>query len=445
MGWNTISRPTGKWQTYPENVLGLWRWLPRYALSEAIIGVVYSPVPALSIVNIRRMLRDFSVVEFFWFATDAVGHIKGIEAQKLSVAQFDAMLQPVVDYVRRAPGSVNLVLYCDHGMSMIEELVDTEGAMAEVAGDRAVLCYYPNIYLADATYAPEIAQALAVRNEVDFAFYRDGDVSIVGLHDRGIVLFDYDEEHISYTYQDEDPFGYYDLGYRGEPLTDSEWLNLTCRSLWPAAPVQIVRYMQAEHSGDVVAIANAPKGIPTPGRYVALHKGITAVDCSVPVLMTGPDIVLNPVPEGIWLHTLYSEVLRIDPLAARRHIREPNSLTLSPSEVRLTLSPAPSLLLHAELNRGNAIFLCETDPFRSFNARVWIGAGIVGHGSGPATTTCPAFSTRLELFMDRVVIDWRTLRSVGKKEQCLSATYEAEDGFTVRWSFPNRIGLGLTW
>ena len=38
-----------------------------------------------------RMLRDFGVVEFFWFATDAVGHLKGIEAQKVSVARFDKL------------------------------------------------------------------------------------------------------------------------------------------------------------------------------------------------------------------------------------------------------------------------------------------------------------------------------------------------------------------
>ncbi len=445
VGWQTIDRSTGEYRTYFENVLGLWRWLPQYTLPEAIVGIVFEPVPALSIANIPRMFRDFSIVEFFWFATDAVGHIKGVEAQKLSVARFDAMLHPVVSYVRQAPGSVNLVLYCDHGMSMIEELVDTEGAMAEVAGDRAVLCSYPNLYLTDATCAPEIAQALAARNEADFAFWREGDARIIGLHDRGAVLFDYDEERISYTHEGEDPFGYYDLGYRGEPLTDSEWLNLTCRLSWPAAPVQITRYVQAEQSGDVVVIANSPKGMPTPGRYVALHKGITAVDCTVPVLMAGPDIILNPVPESIWLHTLYSEVLRIDPLAARRAIREPNSLTLSPFEARLTLSPAPSLLLHAELSSGNPVFLCETSPFRSFNVRVWIGAGIASHGTPPTIATYPVLSTRLELFMDRVVVDWRTLRSSSTEERCLSARYEAEGGFTVRWSFPNQIGLGLTW
>jgi len=391
------------------------------------------------------MLRDFDVVEFFWFATDAIGHTKGIEGQKLSVAQFDAMLRPVVEYVRSAPGSVNLVLYCDHGMSMIEEFVDIDRAMTDVAGERAVLCYYPNLYLTDPMYAPEIAQALAARREVDFAFWREGDSRMVGAYHSGTVVLDCEEDRISYIHEGEDPFGYYDLGYRGEPLTDSEWLNLTCRSPWPAVPVQIVRYMQAEQSGHVVVISNPPKGIPTIGRYIALHKGLAALDCTVPVLMSGPDILLEPVPESIWLHTLYSEVLGVDPLAARRPLREPDSLTLSATRARLTLSPSPSLLLHAEASSDASVFLCETDLFRSFNTRIWIGAGVASHGRGTMTALLPVFSTRLEVFADRLVIDWTSLRSTGKPQRRLSARYEAESGFTLRWSFPYEIGLGLTW
>lgn len=445
VGWKTINRYTGGWRTWFENCLALWKWFPRYTLTEATIGAILEPVSALSIVNIPRMLRDFGVVEFFWFATDAIGHIKGVEAQKASVARFDAVLRPVLDYVRRSPDEVNVVLYCDHGMSMIEEYVDTEAAMAEAAGERAVLCFYPNMYLADPMCAPEVGQALAARHEVDFAFWREGDALIVGGHDHGTVLFDYDDERISYTHLGDDPFGYYDLGYRGERLTDAEWLKLTCRSLWPAAPVQVVRYMQAEESGDVVVITNPPKGMPSTEGYVALHKGIAASDCTVPVLMAGPDIALNPVPESMWLHTLHSEVLGIDALAARRSTREPNSLTLSGAGVRLTLSPAPSLLLHSELSGDDSIFLCETDPFRSFNARLWIGAGIANRGGRPTTATDLVLATRLEVFIDRLVVDWRALRSQSKAEHRLSATYEAEGGFTIRWSFPNQIGLGLTW
>lgn len=391
------------------------------------------------------MLRDYGIVEFFWFNSDTVGHNKGVQAQKASVARFDAFLRPFAHYIRRWPDSVNLVLYCDHGMSMIEEYVDTDAAMAEVAGERAVLCFYPNLYLADPNCAPEVARELAARHEVDFAFWREGDGRIVGLHGDGSVLFDFDEKGISYSYEGKDPFGYYDDGYRGEPLSDDGWLGMTCRSPWPAAPVQVVRYMQGDYSGDVVVITNPPKGMPTIGGFVARHKGIAASDCTVPVLISGPDIDLDPVPESIWLYTLYGDVLHIDPLAAQRASREPNSLTLSPTGIDLTLSPAPCLLLHAELSDDGSVFLCETDPFRSFNARVWIGAGIVSRSDRPMTTTHPVFSTRLEVLIDRLVIDWRTLRSEGKSGQRLSATYETQSGLTVRWCFPNQIGLGLTW
>lgn len=446
IAWSTMNRITGEWKTYPDNVLGLWQWMPRYALSQGLNGVMgFEWATALSAMNIRRMLRDYRIVEFFWFNSDTVGHNKGVDAQKTSAARFDSSLRPFVDYVQQSPDSVNLALYCDHGMSMIEEYVDTDAAMAEVAGEQAVLCFYPNLYLADAKRAPEVARDLAARHEVDFAFWRDSDKRVIGLHDRGSVWFDFDERGISYGYEGEDPFGYYNLGYRGERLSDDGWLDMTCKSPWPAAPVQVVRYMQGDCSGDVVVITNPPKGMPTIGGFVARHKGIAASDCTVPVLMVGPDIVLDPVPDSIWLHTLYNEVLRIDPLAAQRALREPNSLALSGAGVHLTLSPAPSLLLHAELGGDNSVFLCETDPFRSFNARLWIGAGITSHGDRSTTTACPALSARLEVFIDRLVVDWRTLRSDGKAEHRLSATYEAEGGFTIRWSFPNQIGLGLTW
>ena len=126
-------------------------------------------------------------------------------------------------------------------------------------------------------------------------------------------------------------------------------------------------------------------------------------------------------------------------------MREPHRLTVSPFGANLTLSPVPNLLLHAELSGDDSVFLCETDLFRSFNTRVWVGAGILGHGGGPAATTAAAASARLEVFINRLVVDWRMLRSEGKADQRLSATYEAQNGLTVRWSFPNQIGLGLTW
>ncbi|HQJ52740.1 MAG TPA: hypothetical protein PKW05_13275, partial [Anaerolineae bacterium] len=126
-------------------------------------------------------------------------------------------------------------------------------------------------------------------------------------------------------------------------------------------------------------------------------------------------------------------------------LREPDSLTLSATRARLTLSPSPSLLLHAEASSDASVFLCETDLFRSFNTRIWIGAGVASHGSGTMTALLPVFSTRLEVFADRLVIDWTSLRSTGKPQRRLSARYEAESGFTLRWSFPYEIGLGLTW
>ena len=109
--------------TYFENVWGLWRWVPRYALGQAIAGIPgFEGLSRLSMANFQRILRDYGVVEFFWFVSDGIGHYKGIEAQKSSVIHFDSMLTPLVRYVENSPDSLNVVLYCDHGMSMTESL-----------------------------------------------------------------------------------------------------------------------------------------------------------------------------------------------------------------------------------------------------------------------------------------------------------------------------------
>ncbi len=445
VSWTTLNRHTGEYLTYFENVWGLWRWVPRYALGQAIAGIPgFEGLSRLSMANFQRILRDYGVVEFFWFVSDGIGHYKGIEAQKSSVIHFDSMLTPLVRYVENSPDSLNVVLYCDHGMSMTEEFVFTEEAMAEVAGDRAVLCSYPNVYLVDESYASEVAKALADRYEVDFAFWRDGESRIVGHHSGGGVIFDYDDERVAYSHDGIDPFGYCDLGYSGEALSDSEWLDLTCCWRWPAVPVQIVRYMENDYSGHVIVVTNPPKSMPSPTGFIARHKGLSSSDCTVPVLMRGPDINLNPVPESIWLQTLHREVLGIDSINSLIAEREPNSLLVSPSGVRLGLSPAPSLMFQMGLDEDLNEFVCEVDAFRSYNVRLWLGAGMATD-KAYSPLPCGAFSTRAELFAGRIALDWRTLHFGHDTQSQVSARYEAESGITVRWAYPVKFSIGVTW
>jgi len=445
ISWTSINRHTGEYKTYLDNVIGLWSWAPRYAFGQLLTGVLgLDALSRLSLANIERLLRDYGVVEFLWLASDTVGHIKGIDAQKSSAMRLDSMLAPLVRYTKDSPGSLNLVLYCDHGMSMIDEYVLTERAMAEVAGDKALLCFYPNVYLKDERHAPEVARALGERHEVDFAFWRDGEGRIVGCHDKGTVMIDYDDERVAYSCEGSDLFGYVDLGYSGEALTDSEWLDLTARCQWPAVPVQIVRYMQGDYSGDVVVVTNPPKGMPNASGFVARHKGVAASDCTVPVLLVGPDINLDPVPDSIWLQTLYSDVLGIDTVNTLRAEREPHSLSLSSAGVGCTLSPAPSLVLQLELGKGSSDFLCEIDVFRTFNTRIWIGAGIVADRAS-SLSPCGTFSTRSELFSGRMVFELRKLRFDHKVEQQTSVRYDVGNGITLRWTYPDQFSLGVTW
>lgn len=76
--------------------------------------------------------------------------------------------------------------------------------------------------------------------------------------------------------------------------------------------------MQGDYSGDAVVVADSPKGMPAIGGYVAWNRGLNASDCTVPVLLSGPYTKFNDLPEIIWLRTLHSEVLGIDPIDTRR-------------------------------------------------------------------------------------------------------------------------------
>jgi len=397
-------------------------------------------IAGLSALNIGRILRDHSVVEFLWFGTDGIGHYWGIDGQKAGLVRFDAYLRPVVDYLRAHPGSINLVLYADHGMSMIDEYVETEQVMSDVACDNALLVSYPNIYLSEPRLARSIAYTLGNSHDIDWAFFREGEGRIVGYWAKGTMTLDYDDGGIAYSWQGVDAFEYGGIGYEGQRLSDEEWLRLTAGLKYPVAPVQVVRYMENEFSGDVVVVVNAPKGVRGSG-FIARHRGVIDVDCTVPVLLAGPDIDVGNVPEQIYLTELYTGVLGIDTINARVGLRESNSILVSADAMRLRLSPSPSLCFVAEAQplEGTGLVLGELSVFRSFNMRAWAGAGV---SIGPFD---PAVSLRVELFVGNLAMEHRRVASPAGIERRLSAKYQSQNGFTLFWEFPARLGMGFTW
>lgn len=121
-----------------------------------------------------------------------------------------------------------------------------------------------------------------------------------------------------------DPFGYEPLGVYDRTLSPTKWLDATCRTPWPDAPVQIASLFAAPGTGDLVFISeigHEPWNEGQKGVHGSLHEDQNVV----PFLVCGPrvkpgitlraartadlfplscELLGLPVPEGIDGRTL---------------------------------------------------------------------------------------------------------------------------------------------
>ena len=449
--WEYVDRTTGSHTTHTETAVGLFSILPRYALTQAIHALPgLEWLSGWGLLNVGRLLRDYHVVQFFWFATDVRGHMFGTQSQQASIIQLDHFIG---NLMRQMTGKqFNLVIYADHGMSDFQFIVDPDRAMAQAAAGYALLCCYPNLYLRDPARAEQVATELAGSDEIDFAFYRSGPGLVIGVHAGGKVLFSAGPAGIACEHEGKDPFGYSDLGYAGEPLSDQSWLDLTAGASYPAVPVQIFRYMESPLSGDIVVVIDPPKGLLTPTCPAGCHTGLTDSSVTVPVLLVGPDIDCKAIDDHFWLHTLYRDVLQIDPSQLSAVDREPHYATVSSRGISLAVSPARQLYVRANVNDEGWDVLGEVSIARTFNTRAWVGAGIAARptledaaAKTPGSSIQAALSARAEVFLGPLVLDWQnTLTSAGRSSR-VSIRCEFKSGSLVEWVHPSQLRLGIMW
>lgn len=440
-GWVTQNRDTGEFNSYLQNIVSLYSNMPPYTATQgihAIPGLEW--LSGLALMNTPRMLVDYDIVETFWFSTDCLGHTQGEEAQKKSVILLDGFVGMVK---RQLNGKdINFVLYCDHGMSFFERSVDPDAAMRDEAGANCLFASYPNLYLTAPEKAPAIAEALAQRDEIDLAFFRASQDAVIGICKQGMFTFTQSPQGISYTHDGYDPFNYGKLDYSSQPLSDQEWLELTCTHEYPAAPVQIMRHMRNPLSGDVVVVLNPPKGLLTLSGPAGCHTGLSSTEVTVPVLLSGPDVSNIDIPDCFWLHTLYADVLKIDPSSPSRAFREPHMLWLSPCGLELALSPSPNLYLRSTAANEGLSAAAEIQLFRTLNARGWAGAGL--HSSSNASLEME-FIGRLQIFAGPLSLDWENRFTSEGRRSRIGVRYESPHGVMVEAHWPASLRLGIKW
>lgn len=487
VAWRAYDRRSGevigRLQVIPE----LFSHLPRISRSQWSYGAPgVEAFGGWALQNVPRLLRDYEFLEFFWFATDSWGHWFGEEAQKASMRRFDRYLGDALRRLGDKP--VNLVLYADHGMSFSTETVDLETAVDLALGGSARFYFYPNVYLNASADVARAAQALAARPEIDFAFYRLDEHTVAGCHKEGTMFFEETDAGIRYSTEGPDPLGYDRLGYKGEPLSDDEWLRLTCRSRFPAVPANVYRYMLNALAGDVVIVVNPPKRPRDLVSHHGSHAGLTATDLLVPVLLKGPDIDPLRISGPFWLHRLYRDVLQVNPALETGPSREdchvriavtmlespdsrgataaggmggaaqgqsgqtsrpasvlkPSQAFSCPVSFSLSLSLAPRRRLTAMTLPGGWSSFFEYDVHRSFIMTAWAGFGMRGT---PGAGLSPVASMRLSLFVNELSLE--TLALCSPRDACdyfqVRVSYELRPGLTLDWTAPGTIGVSFHW
>lgn len=444
VGFGGFDRDLGRPVTEAEVFLELLEAVPRRAVTNFVHGIPGLDALAVAAMqNLPALLERYGVIEFFWFSTDALGHLAGAQAHAASLERFDAALGrilPELDLER-----LNLILYTDHGITFATEMVDQDAIVHERIGDQVLHFDYPNLYLHDPAQAPSAARALATADGFDTSFYRLDATTVEGFVDGAFVRFERVGDGLRYV-SAEDPLGYAALGYRGEALDPDAWLSLTVDARFPGTPWNVWWYLDNPDTGDVVVSFTPPRIPRTTRATQGAHAGIVDTDLSVVVLARGPDLETLMTREAIWLHELYLDA----PAALERRAPARDEHIASLSLDLASLTPAAELRWSPAYRQRLAIALtpqaasgwAEVDLFSTYLARWWLGGGL---SLDDERGLEPLFHSDLHLDLGpaQLTLSGRALPtdwSLG-----VSLRIALEGGWGVRWQAPAALGVEYRW
>lgn len=451
VGWSSYDRGQNRIIRNSETWLELASHFPRRSVSHFLYGLpVFDHLGGLALQNIPQLLQDYKVVEFFWFSTDTVGHAFGENSLRNSLRKFDHYFGKLTK--KHDLSQINVILYCDHGMSMrdVYQYPVNDAVENLIPKEFILYYYYPNLYLVDPKLEikRQLAQELATSTEIDFAFFKVQEDLILGFHQGGTVYFEQQEESFRYYFEGEDPFDYYEHGYLGQYLTADEWLLETTNSKYPAVPPNISGLLANPQAGDIITVINPPKILPSLHTPKGHHSGLRDTDLMVPVLLRGPKLEELYGLEIIWLHELFGKYLpevaqaRIEPVRERHSLTLQVALTSKPHiNLETTLSPAYRLRFRGNVNADLRQAVLEYDIFSTFLTRWWLGVGLE-QNSGQIGMVGQA---TIEARYNNLMLDYTKTFKLKSRDAKLSLAYLVADQTALRWTYPAKIGLSFYW
>ena len=449
VGWGYYDREKGKVIPAYKTFFYWLSYLPRRAKPCIIYGIPgLDPFMFLPLLNVPELLETYGVIEFYWFTTDSLGHIMGPKLYEASIRRFDRYFGNLVKKLNL--DEVNLIVYCDHGMSFGRFINADQGKEIErIVGDDLKVFIHPNVYLKDPDKKDKAAKDIVLESEIDFAFYRENSHQVAGYSDQGKMIFEGKEEKIRYLFEGEDVFGYYSSGYSGEWLTDLEWLSQTRDSRFPAVPPNIYNLLLNERAGDIVIVINPPK-IPIFRwlSYPGNHAGLTNTDLMMPILLKGAQLEHLYGREEMWLHNLYSSIPELS-FEDNEPAREKNSFSFWGSvygeyNSGFEMSLSPAYRWNFGFRYSNDIYRSwlEYDLYSSYLMRLWTGAGLQYNGENLDALV----QARLQIDLGKIQFNYGgQFTKEGWEINTKEVVYQINDRLALEWLIPNGFGMSFSW
>jgi len=448
VGWGYYDREKEKVISDKKIFIDLFFTLPRRARASFIYGVPgLDPFMFLPLLNVSELLDTYGVVQFYWFTTDPLGHFMGKKLYMNSIRRFDRYFGNLVKKLNL--NEINLIFYCDHGMSYGRFINVPQGKEIErIVGNNLQAYIHPHIYLKNPDTKDKVAREIVLESEIDFTFYRENPHRVIGYSDQGKMIFEGKEEKIRYLFEGEDVLGYYSADYKGEWLTELEWLSQTRDSRFPGVPPNIYNLLSNKKAGDIIIVINPPKIPIFFLHYPANHSGVANTDLMVPILLRGEQLKHLYNREEMWLHNLYTSIPELS-FENLEPAREKNSFSFwgsgygePNSGFEMSLSPAYRWNFAFHYSDDIYRSWLEYDIYSSYVMRLWTGAGLQYNGQDLDALV----QVRLQIDLGKIQLDYGGQFTQGGWEiNTKELVYQINDRLALEWLIPNGFGMSFSW